>query len=148
MNLPEKEHIRPLIVIPVYNHGGTLRDVVVRVLDVCADVLVVDDGSTDVNTREVIGGLPARLIRYEENRGKGEAILRAASEAKRLGMTHIITIDADGQHDPADLDRFMPVIREDPLAIVVGKRFFDRTVPFSSRFGRGFSNFWLKVQTG
>ena len=148
MNLPEKEHIRPLIVIPVYNHGGTLRDVVARALDVCADVLVVDDGSTDVNTREVINGLSARLIRHEKNRGKGAAILRAASEAKRLGMTHIITIDADGQHDPADLNRFMPVISEDPLAIVVGKRFFDRTVPFSSRFGRGFSNFWLKVQTG
>ncbi len=148
MNLPEKEHIRPLIVIPVYNHGGTLRDVVARALDVCSDVLVVDDGSTDVNTLEVINGLSARLIRHEKNMGKGTAILRAASEAKKLGMTHIITIDADGQHDPADLSRFMPVISEDPLAIVVGKRFFDKTVPLSSRFGRGFSNFWLKVQTG
>ena len=149
MSLPEKEEIRPLIVIPVYNHGGTLRDVVERALRVCTDVLVVDDGSTDVNTEEVIRGLPAGLVRHEKNRGKGAAILRAAGEAKRLGMTHIVTIDADGQHDPVDLRRFLPVICEDPLAIVVGKRFFDRkTVPFSSRFGRGFSNFWLKVQTG
>ncbi len=149
INGPEKEQIRPLIVIPVYNHGGTLRDVVDRALHVCADVLVVDDGSTDVNTEEVIRGLPVRLVRHEKNRGKGATILWAAGEAKRLGMTHIITIDADGQHDPADFSRFMPVISEDPLAIVVGKRFFDsKTVPFSSRFGRGFSNFWFKVQTG
>ena len=64
-------------------------------------------------------------------------------------MSHIITIDADGQHDPADVSRFIPVIRENPLAIVIGKRIFNsKTVPFSSRFGRGFSNFWLRVETG
>ena len=74
MNLPEKEQIRPLIVIPVYNHGGTLRDVVARALDVCDNVLVVDDGSTDVNTREVINGLSARLIRHEKNRERGSDI--------------------------------------------------------------------------
>ena len=148
LNLPEKEQVRPLVVIPVYNHAGTLRDVAAGALRACTDVLVVDDGSTDADVREVIKGLPVRLVRHEKNRGKGVAILRAAREAKELGMTHIITIDADGQHDPADIDRFMPVISEDPFAIAVGKRSFDRTVPFSSRFGRGFSNFWLKVQTG
>jgi uncharacterized protein (DUF2062 family) len=64
-------------------------------------------------------------------------------------MSHIITIDADGQHDPANISRFIPVIRENPLAIVVGKRIFNnKTVPFSSRFGRSFSNFWLRVETG
>jgi glycosyltransferase involved in cell wall biosynthesis len=146
---PPQEQVRPLIVIPVYNHGGTLRDVVVRALHVCADVLVIDDGSNNGCSKEAIGGLPALFLRHEKNMGKGAAILTAAKEAKRLAMTHIITIDADGQHDPADFSKFIPVISEDPLAIVVGKRIFDdRTVPFSSRFGRVFSNFWFKVQTG
>jgi glycosyltransferase involved in cell wall biosynthesis len=146
---PPQEQVRPLIVIPVYNHGGTLRDVVVRALHVCADVLVIDDGSNNGFSKEAIGGLPALFLRHEKNMGKGAAILTAAKEAKRLAMTHIITIDADGQHDPADFSKFIPVISEDPLAIVVGKRIFDdRTVPFSSRFGRVFSNFWFKVQTG
>jgi glycosyltransferase involved in cell wall biosynthesis len=144
----ETEKIKPLIVIPVYNHAGTLREVVTRALDVCGNVLVVDDGSTD-RSAEVIKDLPVRFIRHEKNRGKGAAILTAAAEARRLGMSHIITIDADGQHDPANISRFIPVIRENPLAIVVGKRIFNnKTVPFSSRFGRSFSNFWLRVETG
>jgi glycosyltransferase involved in cell wall biosynthesis len=148
MNGLETEKIKPLIVIPVYNHAGTLREVVTRALDVCGDVLVVDDGSTD-GSEEVLKDLPVRFIRHPQNRGKGVAILTAAHEARRLGMSHIITIDADGQHDPANVSRFLPVIRENPLAIVVGKRIFNsNTVPFSSRFGRSFSNFWLRVETG
>jgi glycosyltransferase involved in cell wall biosynthesis len=148
MNGLETEKIKPLIVIPVYNHAGTLREVVTRALDVCGDVLVVDDGSTD-GSEEVLKDLPVRFIRHPQNRGKGVAILTAAHEARRLGMSHIITIDADGQHDPANVSRFLPVIRENPLAIVVGKRIFNgETVPFSSRFGRSFSNFWLRVETG
>ena len=148
MDRHDNRAIKLLIVIPVFNHAGTLREVVAGALAVCGDVLVVDDGSTDEST-EVLKGLPVRLIRHAKNRGKGKAILAAAAEARRLGMSHIITIDADGQHDPADVSRFIPVIRENPLAIVIGKRIFNsKTVPFSSRFGRGFSNFWLRVETG
>ena len=144
MNGLETEKIKPLIVIPVYNHAGTLREVVTRALAVCGDVLVVDDGSTD-GSAEVLKGLPVRFIRHEKNRGKGAAILTAVEEARRLGMSHIITIDADGQHDPADMSRFMPLIKEDPLAIVVGKRRFSgKNVPFSSRFGRSFFQFLVE----
>lgn len=148
MNKPGAEKIKPLIVIPVYNHAATLREVVDRTLRVCSDILVVDDGSTDGGA-ETINGLPVRLIRHEKNMGKGAAILTAVEEAGKLGVTHIITIDADGQHDPADVKVFMPVIEEEPLALVIGKRGFNvENVPFSSRFGRVFSNFWLRVQTG
>ncbi len=148
MNRPGAEKIKPLIVIPVYNHAATLREVVDRTLRVCGDILVVDDGSTDGST-EAINGLQVRLIRHDKNMGKGAAILTAVEEARKFGMTHIITIDADGQHDPADVKFFMPVIEKEPLAIVVGKRGFNvENVPFSSRFGRVFSNFWLRVQTG
>ena len=148
MNEPGIEKIKPLIVIPVYNHAGTLREVVVRALDVCSDILVVDDGSVD-GSAKAVRDLPVRFIRHEQNRGKGVAIRTAAKEARRLGMSHIITIDADGQHDPADISRLIPVIRENPLAIVVGNRIFDsKNVPFTSRFGRSFSNFWVRVQTG
>jgi len=147
MNELEKEQIRPLVVIPVYNHVGALRDVVVRALSVISDVLVVDDGSTD-GSFDTIQDLPVRVITHEVNQGKGAAILTGVQEARKLGMTHIITIDADGQHDPADVALFIPLIEETPLAIVIGKRRFNgNTVPFS-RFGRAFSNFWLRVETG
>ena len=136
-----------LVAIPVYNHGRTLRDVARRALAVHPDVLVVDDGSTD-GGGDTLQGLPVRLLRHERNLGKGQAILTAAREAHRLGMTHLVTIDSDGQHDPADLRAFLPLLREEPEALVVGTRRFGADVPASSRYGRAFSNFWLRVQTG
>jgi len=138
---------RLLVAIPVYNHGRTLREVVQRALAVHPDVLVVDDGSTDGGS-ETLQGLPVQLLRHERNLGKGQAILTAAREAQRLGMTHLATIDADGQHDPADLDNFLLLLRNEPEALVVGTRRFGADVPGLSRFGRSFSNFWLRVQTG
>jgi len=138
---------RLLVAIPVYNHGRTLRDVAERALAVHPDVLVVDDGSTD-GGGATLQGLPVRLLRHERNRGKGQAIMTAAREAHRLGMTHLATIDSDGQHDPADLANFLPLLRDAPEALVVGARRFGADVPGSSRFGRSFSNFWLRVQTG
>ncbi len=143
---PEEANV--FLVIPVYNHGKTLRDVVVKALAVNGNVMVIDDGSTDGGP-ETLAGLPITEIRHPENRGKGAAIITAAHEARKRGATHIVTIDADGQHDPADYTRFAPLIHEDPEAIIVGTRAFDPvTTPMLSRFGRGFSNFWLRVQTG
>ena len=93
-------------------------------------------------------GLPVHYARHRKNRGKGQAILTGAAVARRLGMTHIITLDADAQHDPVDIPRFIEAISSQPLTLFVGVRDFDTpNVPVSSRFGRAFSNFWFRVQT-
>ncbi len=137
-----------LIVIPVYNHSATLREVVERALKAHDRVLVVDDGSTDQGAG-VLVGLPVRVVRHDKNRGKGKAIITAAREAHSMGVTHIITLDADGQHNPAEIDRFFLAIEEYPKALLVGKRDFQAAgAPLSRRFGRAFSNFWFRVQTG
>jgi uncharacterized protein (DUF2062 family) len=137
-----------LVVIPLYNHAATVRQVAEGVLAVHPRLLVVDDGSTDGGA-DTLADLPVTVLRHAENRGKGAAIMTAAAEARRMGMTHIVTIDADGQHDPADLEHFFPRIAAHPEAILVGCRNFDTAnVPGSSIFGRKFSNFWLRVQTG
>jgi glycosyltransferase involved in cell wall biosynthesis len=147
-NRPAPESLRIVIVIPVYNHAATLRSVVSRALQVHDKVMVVDDGSTD-DAVSPLRGLNVRLVRHPQNLGKGAAILTAAREARHLGMTHIATIDADGQHNPKDFRRFLPLLQEFPNAIVVGKRDFGHAdVPRANRFGRGFSNFWLRLQTG
>ena len=136
------------IVIPVYNHAGSLRDVVRKALAVHDTVMVVDDGSTDGGS-DTLQGLDIRLLRHPVNGGKGSAIMTAAREARRMGMTHMVTIDADGQHDPAQFSRFEALVKTDPRAIVIGKRNFQtKDVPGLSRFGRHFSNFWLRLQTG
>lgn len=136
-----------LIVICSYNHGASVRVVAEQALKVHDRVLVVDDGSTD-GTMDRLKGLNVLIERHEQNRGKGAAILTGARRARLLGMTHIVTIDADGQHDPADFLRFVPLIHENPVAIIVGTRLFLRGTPLLSKFGRQFSNFWLRVQTG
>jgi len=137
-----------MIVIPVYNHPGTLRDVVFRALSLHDRVMVVDDGSRDT-AEELLKGLDVSVVRHAKNMGKGAAILTGAMEADRLGMTHIVTIDADGQHDPADFLRFLPVIEQNPRAIIIGKRCFQGAeIPRLSVFGRSFSNFWMRLQTG
>jgi len=144
----KEEDIKVAIVIPVYNHSRTLREIVTRALQVHDKVLVVDDGSTDGDA-DTLPELHACIMRHPMNLGKGAAILTAAREAGRAGITHIVTIDADGQHDPRDFQRFLPVIRQSPYAIVIGRRVFESAnVPGASRFGRKFSNFWFRVQTG
>ena len=136
--------INALVVIPVYNHGGSLPGVIQAVLALHPHVLVVDDGSEDLPD-----ALSVPCIRHEVNLGKGAAIMTGAAEARRCGMTHIITIDADGQHDAADIPAFIRAAQRFPLSIIVGVRdFATNDVPFSSRFGRSFSNFWYKVHTG
>jgi glycosyltransferase involved in cell wall biosynthesis len=142
------DKIKIIIVIPVYNHGSTLRGVVTRALKVNDQVMVVDDGSTDGGI-DTLNGLSVHLVRHSQNLGKGAAILTAAKAARRLGMTHMITMDADAQHDPSDVRHFIPAMQADPFAIVIGKRNF-RTIhaPLSARFGRRFSNFWFRLQTG
>ena len=76
---------RIIIVIPVYNHGRTLRNVVCQALEANKEVIVVDDGSTDGGA-ETISDLNVRLISHSENRGKGAAIMTASQEASILGQ--------------------------------------------------------------
>lgn len=151
MNQPQAGGVSPddiLVVIPVYNQPGQLREVVERCLQQHPQVLVVDDGSVPP-VAGLLEGLPVSVIVHPRNLGKGAAILTAAAAAIAQGRTHLITLDADGQHFPEDLPKFLAAIREHPGSIVIGVRDFSApAVPRSSKFGRGFGNFWVWVQTG
>jgi glycosyltransferase involved in cell wall biosynthesis len=155
-----------LIVVPTYNHVATLRRVVTGAL-AHGPVLVVDDGSTDLapsrlafagrniappgafDERHPLHGLPIRYVRHERNQGKGAAILTGAAVARLMEASHIVTVDADGPHYTEDIPLFLEASAARPLDIFVGRRdFVAARAPGSSRFGRAFSNFWFKVQTG
>ncbi len=139
---------RALVVIPTYNNRATLRKVAEGALSFGYDVLVVNDGSTDGGPG-TLDGLSVRRLDFPENRGKGAAIREAAAWAEKNGFSHLITLDADGQHDPAEIPKFIQAAREFPLSIVIGHRLFRREeVPFKNRFGRRFSNFWVKLSSG
>lgn len=140
--------IQYFITIPVYNHSATLRQVAEGCLRHHDLVLVVDDGSSEP-VAGLLTGLPVELVRHKHNQGKGAALLTAARWGLERGFSHMICLDADGQHDPDDLPRFFAAIVENPLAVVVGHRdFAQQGIPGASRFGRSFSNFWLRLQTG
>ena len=95
---------------------------VVRALEINAEVMVVDEGSTDRGINSLTG-LNVHILNHPVNLGKGAAILTAAKACRQMGMTHLVTVDADGQHNPDDFRRFVPVMQRNPYAIVVRNNF-------------------------
>ncbi len=140
--------IRIAVVIPVFNHGSTLSEVVRKAKKIHDPVIVIDDGSTDL-APNILDTLEVLWSRHPVNQGKGAAILSGVKMARELNMTHIVTLDADGQHDPTDFVQFSRMIAQYPDAVIVGKRNLKQAkAPRSSRIGREISNFWLFVETG
>ncbi len=139
---------KTLVVIPVYNHVKTLRAVAEGALAQGFDVLVLDDGSTD-GSLDSVSDLPVGRHRLPVNVGKGGAILAGAQLARSSGYQAILTIDADGQHDPADAGLLLEAAAPSWPCIVIGARRMETlNVPRSSLFGRDFSNFWVRIECG
>ena len=149
--IPTKmRQLKVCIVMPTYNNGGTLHDVVERVLAYCSDVIVVNDGCTD-HSAEVLASFGERItvVDYGRNRGKGYALKRGFKKAKAMGFDCAITIDSDGQHFPEDIPLFVEALEQHPSALIVGSRNLKQdNMPGKNTFANKFSNFWFKIQTG
>jgi glycosyltransferase involved in cell wall biosynthesis len=133
--------------IPAYNAAGFVGDVVERALEY-VQVIVVDDGSTD-NTAEVARSAGATLISQVPNQGKGAALQRGFRWALGQPISAVITLDADGQHDPAEISSFLDRYRTTHADLIIGARDFSQ-MPFVRRMSntigrRAFS--WAMRQT-
>ena len=138
------------VVMPTYNNGNTLRDVVERVLNFCSDVIVINDGCTD-NSSEILDsfGEHITVVDYGRNRGKGYALKQGFKKAKAMGFDYALTIDSDGQHFPEDIPLFVNALEQHPNALIVGSRNLNQeNMPGGNTFANKFSNFWFKIQTG
>lgn len=140
-------------VIPVYNHADTLPAVAGEATRHVPLVVVVDDGSTPpvalTGSAATAAAGEVRILRHPQNLGKGAALLTAFDALAAEGFEWAVTLDADGQHSPSELSRFVEAVRRQPdPALWIGVRSFGPGVPRSSRFGRVFSNFWVRLETG
>lgn len=141
--------MRAALIIPVYNHGPQVGAVIARARPLGLPIFVVDDGSTD-ETPQVLQGLEEiTVLRHPVNRGKGAALLTGFAAAAPT-CDFALTLDADGQHDPSDGLALLAIARQGERVLVVGNRqgMAKDTVPWTSRFGRHFSNFWVWVSGG
>ena len=141
------EHI--WCVIPVFNNKDTVKDVVLGCRSYLQKIIVVDDGSTDTDIAALFSGSDIEVLKHNNNKGKGHAILTALRYIEARSGRFMITIDADGQHYPRDLEKFIPLLQDDETSVIIGcRKFNEKNIPNLSRFGRKFSNFWLRVETG
>jgi len=140
-----------LVLIPSYNPGDKLFDTVAAARAAWTPVWVVSDGSTDRTDERLLTiaqsdpGL--RVLRLARNQGKGAAILHGLRAAAQAGYSHVLTMDADGQHPAALISQFMTCSLRAPEAMVLGVPQFGASAPRERIIGRRISNFWANVET-
>ncbi len=141
----------PCLLVPIYNHKDTIAGVLRSLAYLNLPALVVDDGSDDA-TRRVLGELGRELPwvdveRLPENRGRGAALRCGYLRAAERQFSHVIQLDADGQHDPGDVPRFLDAARRYPEAMVLGTPVFDASAPASRVYGRQLSRVIVWAET-
>jgi Glycosyl transferase family 2/Protein of unknown function (DUF3261) len=137
-----------IVVIPCYQGAAKVADVVRGARASGLDVVVVDDGSTDGSgaAAEAAG---ATVLRHAGNRGKGAALASGFAWAKRIGADAVLTMDADGQHDPTEIGKLVAAHERAPGALVVGVRSFaPEDMPRRSRIGNRISTWWISRFAG
>jgi polyprenyl-phospho-N-acetylgalactosaminyl synthase len=113
------------ILIPAFNESARIAEVLESLLCLNYHIILVDDGSTD-RTAEVASAFPITIIRHRINLGQGAALETAMEAARRLQADFVIHFDADGQHDPADIENLLIPLQEGRTDIVFGSRFLER----------------------
>lgn len=140
---------RPIIVLPTYNSGPQLARTLASAHAVHSEVWVVVDGSTDGSDHEAeaLGLDGVRFFRLENNSGKGGAFLEALRCAAREGVSHILAMDADGQHPAASIQPFLELAKAYPTAFLCGVPVFGSDAPVERVRGRVVGNSFARLET-
>lgn len=112
--------------IPAFNEARTISKVVAGAKKYIDDIIVVDDGSED-STHTLAQEAGALVIRHSRNLGKGKALRTGFSYVLQNGFDAVITLDADGQHDPAEIVKFLSELNSNSGDIIIGTRFWKKT---------------------
>lgn len=140
----------PIAIIPHYNHSATVGKVVNALQQFDLPVLIVDDGSAAVHQQQ-LQKLPQNdrliILFREQNGGKGAAVKTALKAAYERGFSHAVQVDADGQHQLADVGKMLAVAKQSPEAVICGKPIYSDDAPKSRLYGRKITNFWIAINT-
>jgi glycosyltransferase involved in cell wall biosynthesis len=137
-------------VIPVYNHERAVPAVAAALRAHGLPVLLVDDGSNEACrlALEALARDPgAQLVRLPVNGGKGAAVVAGLRRARELGFTHALQVDADGQHNLADVPKFLGLAQAEPGAVICGRPVFDASIPRTRFVFRYFTHVLVWLQT-
>jgi glycosyltransferase involved in cell wall biosynthesis len=136
------------VVIPAYNCEKTIESVVRETLQQGFPLLVVDDGSID-QTAEQIAGLPVNLIRHDVNKGKGMALRSAFDWALMNGFSMVVTLDADGQHDPTAICAMVAEARGKGFDLLLASRYSQfQEMAGLRRYWNRFGAWCMRKRTG
>lgn len=142
--------MRVIAVVPAYNEASVIGAVIHGLRRFVGEVMVVDDGSTDV-TATVARQAGAVVVRHFLNRGQGAALATGMAAAVAWGADIVVTFDADGQHDPADIPKLVEPLLLERHDVCLGSRFLGNrksAVPAARRALLQFAVFFDRLRTG
>jgi len=149
--MPTENKKRVIACIPAYNEEKTIAKIVLLAQKFVDKVVVVDDGSEDL-TGEIAKRLGAFVVRHDIRKGYGAAIQTCFKTAKELNADIMVTLDADGQHDPEEIPKLIKPILNDEVDIVIGSRFLNQKsiseIPLYRRLGIKTITFLTRKATG
>lgn len=133
------------VIIPAYNEGKTIFEVITKTKAFAQDILVIDDGSQDNTAAEAVRA-GAKVLQHKVNLGKGAALKTGCDYAVQQGAQKIIVIDADGQHDPKEIPSFISALDQHEIAF--GSRKAPKSMPGVFKFGNKVITQTLKILYG
>lgn len=139
--------------VPVYDNPITLPKVVAALRETVGHVIIIDDGSNK-ETRQLVDSLSSKdaahihVQHLAHNSGKGAAVKIGLQKALRLGFSHALQVDADGQHDLSDIPNFLASMRNRPNALILGSPVFGHDAPVIRRYGRKMTTLMAALEAG
>jgi len=136
------------LLIPAFNEEQTIRSLVKECFHYCQHIVVVDDGSTD-HTVNCLEGLPVKIIRNNKNYGKGTSLTNGLRYLKNKNFEAVITLDADNQHDPKEIPKFLAAYHRYRNHIIIGARQINaEQAPLIRLFANKLADFFISWTAG
>lgn len=142
---------KPCVVIPVYNHDGSMPATLRAIKAFNIPCIIVNDGSNKTCS-DSLAALDKKypwvdLQEHDINQGKGAAVKTGLKAALAAGYSHAVQIDADGQHKISDIPAFLGRAEANPNNIIIGSPIYDESVPKHRQYARYLTHVWVWINT-